>query len=374
MKIATFAALAAVTAAVVGGAFYATQERDAVLADAFEKAPLYPGIADRLNDATFVRVETQSDGPLTMSKQGDKWTLAEKDGYAADIDKIRQTLVELASLEKLEPKTKKPENHADLAVEPVDGGDGGVTNSIHVTVKAGDEVLADLLIGRARPRDVGGGVFVRKNGDDQVWLASGSYQPKRRTLQWLDRSIINIDSRRTALVEIVHSDGDRVAAAKPDISAEDMAWAAEVPEGMEPKPVHEMNNLANITDFLVMEDVRMASELDWTKADLAARFHTYDGLMITMMSTMGERFRWFQLSAATAGIDDRLAAFVEQNKGQDSEQGRIADQMKSEDVVAAEAAALQERLAPWAFRFTDFKSGKAASRTTDMLQPAGTGG
>ena len=96
--------------------------------------------------------------------------------------------------------------------------------------------------------------------------------------------------------------------------------------------------------------------------------------MITMMSTMGERFRWFQLSAATAGIDDRLAAFVEQNKGQDSEQGRIADQMKSEDAVAAEAAALQERLAPWAFRFTDFKSGKAASRTTDMLQPAGTGG
>ena len=72
----------------------------------------------------------------------------------------------------------------------------------------GDETLADLLVGRDRPAEVGGGVFVRKAGENQTWLASGSYQPNRRAIQWLDRNIVNIDSRRVHRVTMQHADGD----------------------------------------------------------------------------------------------------------------------------------------------------------------------
>lgn len=371
MKPSTFAVLAVVTAAAIGGAFYATQQRDEVIAESFEKRPLYPNLLARLNDVTWIRVNSQADGPLTMSKQGDDWILAEKNGYYADIEKISQSLVEFSSMEALEPKTKKPENFAVLNVQDVEAPEGTITNSVHVMAKAGDEVLADIIVGRDRPVDVGGGVFVRKNNDNQVWLASGSYQPKRKALNWLDRNVINVDSRRVLRVTMQHADGDGFIVEKSGIGSENMAYASFVPPGMEPKPVNEMNNMASITDFLVLEDVRPADELDWTTPDSILWFETYDGLKISLVSVKDDDRAWFRIFVEPTAADPRLADFVEAQKGKDSAEGRIADQMKSAEAVAAEIAMLNKRLASWAFRFTDYKNSKATQRSADMLQKQG---
>lgn len=371
MKTSTFAALAAVTAVVVGGAFYATQEREAGIAESFQKQALYPGLLSRVNDVTWLRVSSQADGPLTMSKQGDDWVLAEKHGYFADIEKISQTLVELSSMETIEPKTKKPENFAELYVEEVEAPAGTVTNSIHVTTKAGDEVLADLLVGRTRPVDMGAGVFVRRNGENQTWLATGSYQPNRKALQWLDRNIINVDSRRIVRVTMQHADGDGFSVGKAEVTSEDMSYASFVPPGMEAKPVHEMNNMAQVTDFLVMEDVRPVTDLDWNAPSSIVWFETYDGIKISIAAANDGKLSWFRIILEPIAVDPRLADFLAEYKGKDSAQGRIADQMKNADAAAAEITALNKRLSPWAFRFTDYKSGKAVQRSADMLQAEG---
>jgi len=371
MKPSTFAALAAVTVVVIGGAFFATQERDAGIAESFKKETLYPNLLSRLNDVSWLRVSSQADGPLTMSKKDGNWVLEEKHGYFADIEKISQTLVELSSMETIEPKTKKPENFAELYVEDVEAPEGTITNSIHVTAKAGDETLADILVGRARPVDVGAGVFVRRKGENQTWLATGSYQPNRRALQWLDRNIINIDSRRIARVTMQHADGDGFSVAKAEITSEDMSYASFVPPGMEPKPAHEMNNMAQITDFLVMEDVQPVTELDWGTPNSILWFETYDGVKISIAAVKDGKYNWFRIILEPTAADPRLAAFVAEHKGKDSEQGRIADQMIDAEPAKAEIAALTERLSPWAFRFTDYKSDKAVERSAEMLQEAG---
>ena len=374
MKTSTFAALAIVTAAVVGGAFYATQERESNIAESFEKQPLYPGLLSRLNDVTWLQVASQADGPLTMSKVDGAWVLAEKHGYFADIEKISQTLVELSSMETIEPKTKKPENFPELFVEDVEAPDGTITNSIHVTAKAGDELLADLLVGRTRPVDVGAGVFVRRNGENQTWLATGSYQPNRKALQWLDRNIINVDSRRIVRATMQHADGDGFSLSKAEITSEDMRYDSFVPPGMEPKPAHEMNNMAQITDFLVMEDVRPVKDLDWATPNSIIWFETYDGVKITVASVNDDDGKaWFRILLEPVEADPRLPAFLTEHKGKDSAQGRVADQMKSAEDAKAEIETLSERLAPWAFRFTDFKTGRAVLRSDDMLQEAGKG-
>jgi hypothetical protein len=374
MKIATFAALAVVTAAVIGGAYFATQERESGLAETFQATSLYPDLLGRVNDVTYLRIASQADGPLTMEKQGDLWGLAEKHGYPADFAKIRKTLVELASMEAIEPKTKKPENHADLAVEPVEAAEGVITHSIHVTAKAGDESLADLLVGRTRPKDVGAGVFVRKADENQVWLASGSYQPNRRVIQWLDRNILNIDSRRVVNVSLQHADGDSFTVGKQTVESEDMSFLSPVPEGKAPKATNEMNNMGNIMDFLILEDVRPVADLDWGGPDVVGLFHTYDGLLVTMAAVKDGKHTWLRLFAQQAKVDDRLAAFLTEHKGKDSEQGRIADQMKTADEVQAEADELNARLGKWAYRFTDYKSGRATVRSADLLKDAGAPG
>lgn len=374
MKPATFAALAAITVAVAGGAYWATQQREAVIADPWERTALYPGIEERLNDVTGVRINTQADGTLTMSKGERGWILAEKYGYAADFDKVRQTLVELSSMETLEPKTSKPENYPELAVEAVGEQGGKPTSSTHVTVSAGSEAVADLIVGRTRPKDVGAGVFVRKNGEDRAWLATGSYQPNTRAIQWLDRNVVNIDSRRIRHVRMMHADGDNFEVEKPDIASEDMAYASPVPEGLEAKPVHEMNNMASVTDFLILEDVRPASEVDWTAGPVVSTYETYDGLNLTFTAVRFEGKVWVRGQAEAVPLDERIAAFVEEHKGKDSAQGRMADEMKSADAVTAEIQEINERLSGWAYQLTDYKSGKVTQRSEDMLQAPKAGG
>lgn len=371
MKPIAFAALAVVTVAVAGGAYYATLERDATIADAWQRQPLYPGLLERVNDATSVRVATQSDGTVTMTKEGDTWTVAEKYGYKADFDKIRDALVELASMETLEPKTQKPENFAALHVQDVTPKDGGNTDSIRFTAKAGDKPLADLLIGLTRPKDMGAGVFVRKHGDTQVWLASGSFQPPRRTLQWLDRDVVNIDSRRILRVTMTHPDGDTFTVERPDLGAENMAYASPVPEGKEPKAPNEMNNMANVTDFLIFEDVRPAQEVTWTADPVVSTYRTYDGLTLTLTAVKQDDHTWVKASAAASPRVDGLDAFAKEKKGEDSAAGRIADQVKTADAVTAEIAALNKHLAGWAYRLTDYKSGKVTETSANMVKDLG---
>lgn len=370
MKPITFAALVVVTVAVAGGAYYAAMQRDATIADPWEPKPLYPQLLDRVNDVSSVRVATQADGTITMTKQGERWTVAERHGYPADFETIRNALVELASMETLEPKTQKPENFADLHVQNVEAPEGTTTNSIRFTAKAGDEVLADLLIGKARPKDIGRGVFVRKYGEDQVWLASGSFQPDRRALQWLDRNVVNIDSRRILRVTVTHPDGDAFTVERTELGAEDMAYASPVPEGKEPKPANEMNNMANIPDFLIFEDVRPAAEIDWSADPIVSTYRTYDGLTLTVTAVKQDGQTWIKAAAQESPRVDGLDAFVEERKGQDSAAGRIADTIKTPADVTAEIEAANERLAPWAYRLTDYKSGKVTQRSADMLKDA----
>jgi hypothetical protein len=372
MKLTTFAALAAVTVAVAGGAYWAAQQRDAHIADPWQRQALYPGLLERLNDVTSLRIATQADGPLTMTKSGDAWTLAEANGYAVDFAKIRQTLVELSSMETLEPKTQKPENYAALRVEDVDVPAGKTSGSTRVTAKAGDAVLADMLVGLTRPADVGAGVFVRKAGENQVWLATGSYQPNPKALQWLDRNVVNVDSRRIAEVVVSHPDGDTYKVAKPEMGSEDMAYASPVPDGQSPKPVHEMNNMASVTDFLIFEEVVPASQIKWDAPQVVSTYRTYDGVLVTITAMKADDNKtWVQVAASVAPRTDGIDAYVAENKGKDSMAGRIADQFIAADAVSGAVDAINKRVGGWAYRLTDYKSGKVMQRSADMLQEAG---
>ena len=373
MKPATFAALAVTTAVVAGGAYYATLQRDANIADPWERQPLYPNLMEQANDATSIRVASQADGTITITKNGDIWTVAERHDYPADFDKIREALVELANMETLEPKTNKPENFAELYVEDVEAPDGATTNSIRFTARANDKVLADLLVGRTRPKDIGEGVFVRKHGENQVWLANGSFQPNRRALQWLDRNVVNIDARRIMQVTVSHPDGDTFSVERSEMGSEDMAYASPVPEGRQPKPAHEMNNMASVPDFLIFQEVRPADEVAWTADPVVSTYRTFDGLTLTMTAVEQDGDIWVKASAAESPRADGLDAFIAEHQGKDSTAGRIADEFLSPDEVAAEIAAMNERLAPWAYQLTDYKSGKVTQRSADMLQPAGMG-
>ena len=211
MRLKPFIALAAVTIVVAAGALYTLSQRESATRGTTESRPLYPGLTDRINDVDRLTIQTSADGTITLQREGGQWGMVERYDYPVDFEKVRNALIEVAAINTIEPRTSKPELYEKLQVEDVEGE---LSNSIRITAATGDETAADLIVGKTRPAEEGGGVFVRKAGEEQSWLAEGSFQPQRKFVQWLDRNIVNVDQRRIRRVEVTRPDGRGVVGAK----------------------------------------------------------------------------------------------------------------------------------------------------------------
>src|SRR5581483_81527 len=98
-----------------------------------------------------------------------------------------------AALETRDPKTANPQWYSYIGVDAPDKGGSGVR------ITAYDEkghVLADLIAGKTV--DIGDpngsqGLFVRKPGEQQSWLAQSWFTPKSDIADWMDRDVLQID-------------------------------------------------------------------------------------------------------------------------------------------------------------------------------------
>ena len=364
MRRNTFLGLIALAVLAVVAASFAIKSREPAVPTTAQQRLLHPDLTNRVNDVTKVVIRSP-DSTVTLERQGDRWVMPEKAGYPVDFAKVRTLLVQLARLETIEQRTAKPELHSRLQVEDLGAPDA---KSLRITLQAKDAVVADLIVGRERPAGEGGGVFVRNAAEPQAWLAKGELRPEKQFVLWLDRNIVNVDRQRVQSVEIAHADGERVALAKPQPGAGDFALQTPVPEGREPKAAHELSALAGIPDYLILEDVRPAAEVTAAAPAVTAEFRTYDGLRVATRAFEQDGNTWVRVEAATVAPAPELAAWLEANKGKDTTEGRNAGQFKTAEDVAKEAEAINARVANWAYRLTDYKTGQLKSRTEQLTQ------
>src|SRR5262249_30436461 len=122
--------------------------------------------------------------------------LPQKGDYPASFEEVNKTLVSLAALETIEPKTARADwLHYIGLDDPAHGGDG-------VAITVSDDrshVLATLVIGKTA--DIGDtnaavGLFVRKPNETQSWLVRAEYQPHSDQTDWIDKNILDVDRSR----------------------------------------------------------------------------------------------------------------------------------------------------------------------------------
>lgn len=368
MRRNTFIALVGVAVLAIAGAGIAIQQRQEAGQAGPARQVFVPGLLDRVNAVTRVTIRS-AESSVNLERTDDRWVMPDKAGYPVDFEKLRRMLLNLARIETVERRTTKPELYSKLQVEDVDAPDA---KSVQVTVHAGDELLADVIIGRTRPTGEGGGLFVRRVGEEQAWLAEGELRPDRQLVSWLDRNIVNVDQRRIWTVTITHADGERVVVAKDQPAPGDYSLRSPIPEERQPKPAYDLSALPSITDFLILEDVRPASELDFATPAVTGEFVSYDGLRLIMDAIEDEGTMWVRVKADTVEPHPEAASFVSANAGKDSAEGRTADLFKTVEEVAAEAETINARTSGWAYRLTDFKTGKLRSRIEDLTQPVET--
>src|SRR5262245_58085615 len=193
MKPTTFLVLLVATAASVVAAGYAVVSESRIQAPKVAGgAPVFASLLAHANDVSTATIASAS-GKFTLARKGDAWVMADKDDYPAATDKLRQLVAGLADLRLLEAKTDQPDRHARLEVEDVTAKDA---KSKQVTLAdAAGKPIAALIVGKPNTTfDLNGlhGVYVRRPGDPQSWLAEGAVQVPAAAVDLVDRNVVDV--------------------------------------------------------------------------------------------------------------------------------------------------------------------------------------
>ena len=77
-------------------------------------AALYPELKEQLNAVSAVHIYKAGDARVVeLKKQGEGWTVSERDNYPADDGKVRKLLIAIADAKVHEEKTSNPERVRD---------------------------------------------------------------------------------------------------------------------------------------------------------------------------------------------------------------------------------------------------------------------
>jgi hypothetical protein len=279
--------------------------------------PVLADLTTRLDQVARLTI-IHGDAKTTLLRDKSDWVVEQKDDYPADSGKIRQILLGLAALRYAEPKTAKPALYSRLDLD--DAGKKG-TDAQLITLSDGKgQLLGEVIVGKRRYDIFGGGndgIYVRKPGEVQSWLANGSLT-------------LPTDTR------------DKTGAA--------FALKGGVPKGQKLKSADALEDVARALDYFSLDDVAPAMSVPFPDKGISqAVYTTFDGVTVTV--SMIER--------------DEI--------GKDNDKPKKKYWVKilatGTGKAAKEASALNKRLVPWAFAVPEFKATTFKTRIGDLLEP-----
>jgi hypothetical protein len=398
--------LLAATAAVVGLAFWVNVGRNPEPSGDSNGGPLVPGMKAAINDVQTLRVVGPGEKILvTLNRAEKNWTVAERSGYPADIEKVREYLLRLADSSLLEAKTSTESLYAKLGVEDVKAAEAKGARVELDGLKAPIRLVIGNYNGQA-----GGGTFVRRNDEAQTWLAKGTLIPEKQAVNWLQKALADVPSSRIKRVEIVQSGSNLVAHKQTPADANFQIDS--VPKGRQLKSAFEGNALAGVLSGLRFDDVRKSEDfpIDAGNALVQARFVAFDGLVIAASSRSDGEKMWVQFvasfdaaladaqikleqeqaatdfEAATRAHSEALAAKAPAGEADadadaDAEAAPEApvkplalsdpEKYRSERIqkIEQEVAGLNTRFSGWLFQLAPYTYSNMSRKLEDLLEP-----
>jgi hypothetical protein len=340
-------ALIAATIVVILAAFIVSIGGGRTSSEARGGEPVLADVASHLADVAVLKI-TDVAGTMTVrrSAAGDKqeWGIAEKGGYPADPIKVRQILLGFAELKLVESKTHEAKFYTRLDVEDP-GTDRGKESNHSRLVELDDgagKKLGELIVGKRRPDSLGtgaDGLYIRRPGDPQAWLAQGSVDLPAETKDWLDKKILSLPASRIRTVTLTHADGTTLVLGRE--KAEDKFTVADAPADSKFKSDSVVSEPAGVLENLELADVRPAADIAVPAEGVSrAEWQTFDGLTVTGETFERDGANWLRFTARA-----------------------------SEEKSKAEADELTAKLSPWTYSVFQYKTTAMKTKLADLLEP-----
>ena len=279
---------------------------------------VFPDLRGRTGGVAVIEVG-RAGAAFALERRGDGWANAGLGGYPARAELVETVFSGIADLRYLEPKTARAALYPKLGVEDAGPGAG----STRLTLGDGDGgVLADLVVGKARPRTANtdrAGVYIRLPGRERAWLAEGTLDVHRGASDWSNREIVDIHARAIRSLTVRHADGEVVDLhrAGPD---DRKLTLRNLPAGKSVAHQHEIDFMAGLLQGLSFVDARAGGPSDPAVAPgFEATVRTADHLRVTLRT--GKRAEDGTLWAA---IDAGVAVGAEASDHARAEASRIA--------------------------------------------------
>jgi hypothetical protein len=296
------------------------------------------GLLPKANDVGSILIE-HAGGTIALTSGETGWTIKQRDGYAARTVKIKRSILGLAQLTLREPKTRQSQKFAKLELQNPKT-EGAKSKRVRLFDAAGKEI-GDIIVGKRRPSLVGttgGGIYVRKPGDDQAWLAAGDVDISDKIIDWLERKIVHVESKRVKRVVITHPDGEAIEVVKA--TAEETLFSLNaIPAGKKLMSIFDLTSIGKGLANLVFDDVVKASDaapFDAAKT-ITIDVTTFDGLAVRVRFTKRDGNSWYTVDASGEHED---------------------------------AAKISARTGGWVYRVSDYTASPFTRRMKDLLEDA----
>lgn len=390
MRKGTFFALLAVTAILIAAAVFVRQDRAPEARS--ERMRLIPELLDRVNEVARIEIKAK-DAQVVLVKKGEGWVVENRGGYPADFEKVKATVVTVAEMEVLEPKTSNRELYPRLGVEALDV-EGSGSKRLTLSDAKGD-ALASLIAGKPSSGRRSG-TFVRPPNKAQALLVSGQLHVDANPIEWMDRAVMDIPSERVSEVLIEVPGKPRIRIHKSDSKARDYILDA-VPKGEKLKSQVAVNALASALQQLHFEDVSPRADFTLPEAHTVTTVRTFDGLQAVIKGAVVEERTRAMLEikydaeaaakAPSGGVDDTKEGDTKAapahatgaaqtgpvSAGGPQSQTEPKSAAETKPTVAEEVANLSAKVTDWVYVLPSYKGDLLAKSMKDLLADKETG-
>ncbi len=330
------AAIVSVLLAILG-----LHEQAVELAPKYTPETFLPGIASKVGGTTKLHI-VGNKGAFDVVKTDKGWVLPQRGNYPASFEQVQKTLVGMAALETIEPKTSRPDwfHYVDLETPPKGNG-------LLVTVTGeGGEQIASVIFGKSE--DIGdpsgaNGVFVRRANEDQSYLVRSVFSPKPDPGDWMDKDVVSIDRSRIQEADFTPAAGQAFVLRRDKPSDPDFKPTS-LPRGRELSNDAVGDTAAAAITGFTFDDVKPVASVDFSKPTRVVT-KTFDGLSVTTDVVQQGQDVWAKVSAS-------------------AEAGNVEAQKEMSEINA--------HAGPWAYKLPSYKGQQFMTTLESLLKPLGT--
>jgi hypothetical protein len=333
--------LAVLAAVLVVLSVFALIHQSSEVAPHYRRHSFLPGLASQVRDIAHIRLDAKSGSVDVVFRPDRGWVVASHDNYPASFEKVRETVVGLAAMETIEPKTSRPDWLHYLDLTPPPKGDG-----VKITLEDGHgRTLASIITGKNE--DIGDpsgavGLFVRRANSNQSWLVRSVFTPKTSVVDWLDKQVVDVDTSKIQEADINPLNGPSYELRRDKPGDADLKLV-NLPQGREIAYPGAADGIAGSISNFTFDDVRPARGFDFSDGHatrLVAR--TFDGLIVTLQAIKQGQDYWATVSAdAAPGKPD----------------------------AQRQARAIDSRASGWAYKLPPYKGQQIMTTLESLLKP-----